>query len=334
VVGATPALARVAAGTAVLAAVLLATATVPAYAVVGGQSAGPGGLDRIAGLLWPLLIAAAAASVLVGWLPRFGLAFLGVTGALGPGLVLQRLYAWQPVSDHRAVEVVAGRRLVTSTFEPGTGAVLDLAGAAVLVLTLVLTMLAWPRTPMDDDGGFDGRRQVTLGVSAFAGLLGVLAVSARGIAAPALVTQDAIGFRTSVEVAADVAVLERFGFDRAGGLLLALGVILAALIAAGLRPRLAVVGALAGLSAWAGPAALVLVLQAARFDDVVPGLGAWLLLLCGLVFGGLAGWARAAAPRAAGELGSDLPGGGLPRDTSMAGLPPDRGTAQGGAGDD
>lgn len=326
-----PVPARLAAVTGILAALLLAVSAFPAYAEIAGQRVGGGTADRLASLLWPMAIAAAGASVLAGWRPRFGLAVLGVTGALGPGLLLQRLYAWQPVAEHRAVEVVAGRRLVTSTYAPAAGAVLGVVAAALLVLVLVLTLVAWPRTAAEDDVGFDSRRQVTLGVAAFGALLGVLAVSARGIAAPALIQQDAIGFRTTVGVAADVAVLERFGLDRLGGLVLALGVVLAALVAAGLRPRVAVVGALAGLSAWALPAGLVLLLQAARFDDVVPGLGTWLALLCGLVFGGLAGWAGRAGPR---ELGSQFPDEVATRDMLSAGPPPDRGTARGGAGDE
>ena len=292
IVGPVPALARVGAVTAILASVLLVIARFLPYADVGGIRISPphAPLDIVAALLWAGVIAAAGCYVVLGRLPRLWLAVLAVSGALAIGLGIGELYQLQGAGAHRGVEVFFGRRAVTSSIDALAGVWVHLSAYLLLVGTLVLTLLAWPRTTMDDNGDFDGRRPLVMGLAALAGLAGVLAVSARPQDTPDQVLQDISGFRVSVEIAGEVSLLDRLGLDLLSGLLIAFAVFAVALLAATLRPRLATVGALIGLAAYFLSSALLLLLESGRYADLVIAPGGVLYLLSGLAFAALAAY--------------------------------------------
>lgn len=293
VVGPVPVIARIAAALGILAGFLLLITRFLPYADVGGVEVRPphGSLDLGTALLWPGTIVAAGVSVLWARLPRLGLSVLAGSGALAIGLAVGELYTLlQGAEAHRAVEVLFGQRLVTSSVEPLVGAWVHLAAYLLLTLALVLTLIAWPRSTMEDSGDFDGRRPLVMGLGALAGLVGVLAVAARPQDTPDVVVQDETGFRSTVEVAGDVSLLDRLGLDLAGGVLLAGAVFVVALLAATLRPRLATVGTFAGLAAYFLSAGLLLVLEVVRSDDLVIAPGGWLHLLSGVGFAALAGY--------------------------------------------
>ncbi len=309
VVGPVPPLARVVAALALLAALTVAVAAFLPYAEVGREVVTAPPLDRLLALLWPLTVAAAAVSVLAGVLPRLGLAALGATGAVAVGTGIRELYQLGSAGSHRAVEVFLGRRLVTTAVEPRLAVYLLLAAYALLVLALVGTLLVWSRTTMEDAGDFDPLRPRALVLAAVAALAGVLAVVAPTHDAPDDVVVGPSGFRTTMSVPADVTLPERLGLDLAGSAVLALTVFVLALVAVTLRPRLAAVGCLGGLSAYFLGSGLVAVTQAGRYDDLQLGPGGWLALLAGVLFAGVAGWATLARPTAA-EPGEVLPGSG------------------------
>lgn len=290
IVGPVPVMARIGAVAAILASLFLLAIRFLPYAEVGEVQVSPlhGPLDLGAALLWPGVLAAAGVSVVAGKLPRLGLAVVAGSGALAIGLAVGELYHVQDANAHRAVEVFFGQRLVTSSVEPLLGVWVQLTAYLLLVLALGLTLLTWSRTAMEDTGDFDGQRPVVMGFSALTGLVGVLAVAARPLDAPEKVVRDSSGFRTTVEVAGDVNLLDRLGWDLLGGALLAASVFLVALLAATLRPRLATVGALAGPAAYFLSTALLLLLEAGRYADVTIGPGGLLHLLSGVVFAGLA----------------------------------------------
>jgi len=300
IVGPVPAVARAAAVAAILASLLLVAVRFLPYADVGGVQVDPprGPLDIGAALLWPGVVAAAGGSVVLGKLPRLGPAVLAASGALGIGLAVGELYQLQGAEAHRAVEVFFGRRLVTSTVEPLAGVWGQLLAYVLLAFALVLTLVAWSGTTMDDSGDFDGQRPRVMGLAALVGLVGVLAVAARPQDAPDQIIEDVIGYRTTVQIAGSVSLLDRLGLDLLGGVLLAAAVFTLALLAATLRPRLATVGVLVGLAAYFLSAALRVLLEAGRYADLVIAPGGLLQLLAGLALAALAGYClRASGPQ-------------------------------------
>ncbi|MBA2555188.1 MAG: hypothetical protein H0V10_16165 [Geodermatophilaceae bacterium] len=299
IVGPVPVLARLAGLAAVVAGLLLLLGRFPPYVDVGGVQVSPphGPLDIAAVLLWPGSIAAAGVSVILGRLPRLGLAVLAASGAVAIGLSAGELYQLQDADSHRGVEIFFGQRLVTSSLQPLAGVWVQLTAYILLVVVLVLTLLSWSGTTMDDAGDFDGQRPRVMGLSALTGLIGALAVAARPQDVPDQVLQSVTGFRTTVEVPGEVSLLDRLGLDLLGGALLAVAVFAVALLAATWRPRLAAVGGLAGLAAYFLSAGLLLLLETGRYADVVAAPGGWLHLLAGVGFAGLAGYCLRAGGR-------------------------------------
>lgn len=299
VVGPVPVLARAAGVVAIVASLLLVLVRYQPYVDVGGTEVSPphGPLDIVAALLWPASIAAAGVSVLLGRLPRLGLAVLASAGALAIGLSCGELYQLQDADAHRGVEIFFGQRLVTSSLEPMLGVWVQLSAYLLLVVVLVLTLLSWSGTTMDDAGDFDGQRPRVMGLSALTGVVGALAVAARPQDVPDQVLTSVTGFRTTVEVPGEVSLLDRLGLDLFGGVLLAVAVFATALLAATWRPRLATVGGLAGLGAYFLSTGLSLLLETRRYADVVAAAGGWLHLLAGAGFAGLAGFCLRAGGR-------------------------------------
>jgi len=296
VVGPVPAAARVAAGFTLAGAVALVVAGALPYADVGERAVSAAPLAWLASWLWPLALVGAAASVLAGRLPRLGLAAIAVSGALAVGLTTTEAYQLADAGSHRAVEVFLGQRLVTSELLAGPGVAVTLAAYALLVSALVATLIAWPRTTMEDSGDFEALRPRALVASAIAALPGALSVVAPVHTAPDEVVESISGLRMTLEVPADVALPERLGLDLLGGGLLAAAVVITALLAATLRPRLASVGAYAGLAAYFLSTGLVALAEAGRYADLLIGPGGWLLLVAGVLFAATAGWALRASP--------------------------------------
>ncbi len=292
IVGPVPVLARCAGAVAGVAAVSLAVARFLPYVTVGPVTvtAPHGVLDLLAAALWPAAVLAAGASLVRSWLPRLGLAAVGGAGALAVGLALRTAYELRPASSHRAFELFYSYRLATTSVSAGPGVWWTLAGDGLLVAALVLAVLAWPRTSMDDDGGFEGHRPLVTGLAAVGGLLGALAVAARPQDVPDLVVQNASGLRITVQQGGEVSLLDRLGLDLVGTSLLALGILALALTAAVLCPRLATVGAFGVLSAYLLSSSTELLVGAARSADVVVGPGALAQLITGGYFAALTVW--------------------------------------------
>jgi iron complex transport system permease protein len=235
VVGTVPPLARVAGGLAGAAAVLLLIAPAFPLARVGDTDLGrPGNLWAFVPAL-PLvaLLGVAAGLAVTGRLPRLGLAVLFPAGTLAAGLLLQTLGLLR-TGSHTTLDLPLGIG-TSSRYEVGPGLLTHAAGYALLVLAAVLAAAAWPRTIMEDGGDLDPRRP---------------RLAAWGLAAGVL-TALVLGMAPySSTIAPGAPTLpERHGLDLLGALVLALGAAAWAVLAATLRPRLAVVGAYAGLAA-------------------------------------------------------------------------------------
>lgn len=301
VVGAVPAGARVAGGLLVLAALAAILALFPTYLVVGGKElhAAAGFSGFVAALLVPVADLAVGVGLLRGSLPKFGLAYAGVGGALSLGLLLIEIYRGSSSTDHPGVEVIAGRRVVTTTVEVGAGWGIGVLGLALAVLAGACAVASWGRTVMDDGGALDPVRPVLAGAAVLLGVLTVLCLTLPAADVPAqVVTNPATGLQTVVTQEGPQALLERPGLALLGGLLLAGAVVLCSVVAPSLRPRLAAVGGMLAIAVVVLTAALTGIRDAGA-DDLewtLPGAG---LLLAGLGYAGLTlvAWrARRSAP--------------------------------------
>lgn len=235
VVGTVPPIARVAGGIALLAAVLLLVAPAFPLARVGDADlGGPGNLWAFVPAL-PLVAVVAAGGVLAvrGVLPRLGLAVLFPTGTLAFGMLLQTAYLLR-TGERSTLELPLG--IAESTrYAAGTGLVAHAVGYALLVAAALVAAAAWPRTIMEDTGDLDPRRPR---LAAWGLAAGVLTALVLGMAP----------YSSSIAPGAPT-LPERSGLDLLGALVLALGAAAWAVLAATLRPRLAGVGAYAGLAA-------------------------------------------------------------------------------------
>jgi hypothetical protein len=290
VVGDVPAAARVTGLVLVLAALAGVAALFPTYLVVGGDAlrsaTGVGGV--LAGLLVPAAQLAVGAFLARGAVPKFGLAFAGVAGALSLGLLLIEIYRGISSTDRPGVEVIAGERVLTSSVDVGAGWVLGVVALALSVLAGAGAVSAWGRTVMDDGGPLDPVRSLLAGAAVLLGVLTVLCLALPAADVPdQLVTDPATGMETVVTREGPQALLERPGLALLGGLLLAGAVVLCSVIAPSLRPRLATVGGLLAITVVVLAAALTGMRDAVGSDDLdwtLPGLG---LLVAGLGYAGL-----------------------------------------------
>jgi hypothetical protein len=285
VVGPVPAAARVTGLLLVLAALAGVVAAFPTYLVVGGQelTTATGVSGVLASLLVPVVGAAVGIGLLRGAVPKFGLAYAGVAGALALGQALIEVYRGSSSTSRPAVEVLAGQRVLTSSVEVGPGWVLGLVALVLTVLAGVAGAVAWGRTVMDDDGALDPVRSLLAGAAVLLGVGTVLCLTLPAADVPdRVVTDPATGLATVVTQEGPQALLERPGLALLGGLLLAGAVVLCSVIAPSLRPRLAAVGALLAITVVVLAAALAGVRDATSSADLewtVPGAG---LLLTGL----------------------------------------------------
>lgn len=292
VIGPVPALTRVAGGVAAAAGLLLVVGLFLPYVVVGGQSISPphAPVDLVVALVWPALIGVAGAYTARGRLPRLGLAVIGGAGTIGVGVLLQQLYQFVDASRHTALEVFLGQPHLTSSIAPKVGLYVAVSADALLVLALVLTVLAWPRTVMEDRGDFEAARPLVTGVGAVVGFVAALSLAALAVDIPDRIVSGPSGFQTVVQVAKPVGLLDQVGLDQLGGVLLCVGVLAVTLVGPSLRPRLATVGSFAVLTAYFVSTGLGTLLAAVHSDVLVLGLGGGLQVLSAALFGGLTWW--------------------------------------------
>jgi iron complex transport system permease protein len=254
VVGQVPVLARVAGVLGALGALVRFAAAIPALASTGDRDLG--GLDTVWDLVPPLpiLLVVGGAGVLAarGVLPRLGLAVLLSAGTLAAGLLLSTL-ALFATGSRSTVDLPLG--IGTSVrYEPGAGLVLLAVAYGLLVAAAVAAGVAWSTTVMEDDGAFDTQRPR---VATWGLIVGVGTALAFGMAP--------YGSSTGLDPG---TVPERAGLELLGGLLLTLGAAVWAVVAATLRPRLAVAGAYAGLAAVLAAETLGILLLAVRSPAV------------------------------------------------------------------
>jgi hypothetical protein len=285
VIGPVPVAARVTGVLLVLAALAGAAGAFPTYLVVGGQelTIATGFAGVLAGLLIPVAHLAVGTSLVRGAIPKFGLAYAGVAGALALGQLLIEIYRGSSSTSRPAVEVLAGERVLTSSVQAGPGWVLGLLALGLTVLAGVVAAVAWGRTVMDDGGALDQVRSLLAGAAVLLGVGTVLCLTLPAADVPDQVVTDPVtGLETVVTQEGPQALLERPGLALLGGLLLAGTVMLCSVVAPSLRPRLAAVGALLAITVAVLTAALAGVRDATSSGDLdwtVPGMG---LVLTGL----------------------------------------------------
>ncbi len=285
VVGDPPPTARLAGVLLVLAGVLGAAGLFPTYLVIGGtevsQSAGAGSL--LAGLVVPLTAVAVGGGLTAGRVPRFGLAFASIGGALSVGLLLIELYRASTSTIRPGIEVIAGQRVLTSAVDVGPGWVLGASALGLAVLAGTLAVAAWGRTVMEDAGSLDPARPALAGAAALLGVGAVLCLVLPAADVPDRIVPDpTTGLQVVVEQEGPQGLLERPGLALLGGLLLAGAVVLCSVLAPSLRPRLAAVGALLAIAVVVLAAGLTGLRDAAVSDELewtLPGVG---LLLAGV----------------------------------------------------
>jgi len=285
VVGTVPTLARVAGLLLVLAGVVGAVAVFPTYLVVGGSavSAATGFLDAVVALVAPVATLAVGVGLLLARVPRLGLAYAAVSAALAVGRLLIELYQGHGSTTRPAVEVLAGERVLTSSVEIGAGWVLGVTALGLTVVAGGVALVAWGRTVMEDGGSLDPRRPALAGIAVLLGVAAVLCLALPAADVPdRVVTDPATGLETVVAVEGPQALLERPGLALLGGLLLAGALLLCAVIAPSLRPRLGAVGGLLGVTVFLLAAALTGLRDALHSDDLdwtLPGAGLLVLAL-------------------------------------------------------
>ncbi|WP_338105117.1 hypothetical protein [Modestobacter muralis] len=304
VVGTVPLLARAAGALLLLAGLVGAVAVFPTYLVVGGQAVDPvtGPVSALVALVAPVAAVAVGAGLALGRVPRLGLAYASVCGALAVGRLLIELYQGRGSTTRPAVEVLAGERVVTSSVDLGAGWVLGVVALVLTVLAGLMALVAWGRTVMEDGGSLDPLRPVLAGASVLLGVGAVLCLASPAADVPDRVVVDPVtGLETVVTAQGPPALLERPGLALLGGLLLAGALLLCAVTAPSLRPRLGAVGGLLGVAVFvlaAGLSGLRDALHGPDLDWTVTGAGL-LVLGLGLVALTVVAWrAHAAAPAA------------------------------------
>jgi hypothetical protein len=277
--------ARITGALLVLAALLGVAAAFPTYLVVGGQelSSADGFGSALVALLVPAVHLAVGVVLLRGAVPKFGLAYAGVSGGLGLGLLMIEIYRGSSSTARPGVEVLAGERVLTSGVEAGPGWLLGVIALGLTVIAGVVAIAIWGRTVMEDGGALDPLRSGLAGAAVLLGVATVLCLSLPAADVPdQLVTDPTTGLQTVVTQEGPQALLERPGLALMGGLLLAGAVVLCSVIAPSLRPRLAAVGGLLAVAVTVLAAALTGVRDAASSDELewtVPGAG---LIVTGL----------------------------------------------------
>ncbi|MGY1720574.1 hypothetical protein ACI8AG_16175 [Blastococcus sp. SYSU DS0552] len=265
-------------------------AAVPTYLVVGGeelrQVRGFGG--ALATLLVPAVHLAVGVTLLRRAVPKFGLAYAAVAGALSVGELLIEIYRGSSSTARPGVEVLAGERVLTSGVQIGAGWVLGIVALVLTVLAGAVAVAAWGRTVMEDRGPLEPIRSVLAGAAVLLGVVAVLCLALPPADVPQELRIDPVtGMRVVVTQEGPQALLERPGLALLGGLLLAGALLLCAVVAPSLRPRLGAVGGLLAVAVTVLGAGLEGLRDAVSSDELVwtvPGIG---LLVAGLGLLGL-----------------------------------------------
>jgi hypothetical protein len=285
IVGTVPLVARVSGALLAVAALAGIAALVPTYLVVGGKQlslvSGFGG--ALVALLVPVAHLAVGVVLARGRVPKFGLAYAAIAGALAVGQLLIEIYRGRSSTTRPAVEVIAGERVLTSGVGIRGGWVLEVAALVLVVAAGVLATVGWGRTVMEDGGALDPVRSGLAGGAVLLGVVTVLSLALPPVDVPdRLVTDPTTGLETVVTSEGPQALLERPGLALLGGLLLAGAILLCSVVAPSLRPRLAAVGGLLAIAVDVLAAALGGLHDAAASSSLewtVPGAG---LLFTGL----------------------------------------------------
>ncbi len=302
VLGDVPLLARVAGVLLALAGLVGAVAVFPTYLVVDGQdlSLATGPLDALVAVLAPLVALGVGVGLALARMPRFGLAYAAVAGALAVGRLLIEVHQGTASTTRAGTEVLAGDLVVTTTVDTAPGWLLGVIALGLTVLAGLVALAAWGRTVMEDAGSLDPLRPALAGSAVLLGVGAVLCLALPAADVPdRLVTDPTTGLVTVVTAEGPRALLERPGLALLGGLLLAGALVLSAVVAPSLRPRLGAVGGLLAVAVAvlaAGLAGLRDALHSPDLDWTVPGIG---LLLLGLLALGLTAvaWRRQPTPR-------------------------------------
>lgn len=285
VVGTVPGLARVAGVLLALAGLVGAVGAFLPYLVVGGRSitVATGLGSALVALLVPIADLAVGTVLARGKVPKFGLAYAAVNGALAVGNLFIEVYRGSASTARPATEVMAGSQVLTSSIVVRPGWVLAVAALVLSVLAGCCAVLAWGRTVMDDAGSLDPVRGLLAGTAVLLGVGTVLCLALPAADLPGkVVTDPSTGMQTVVEQEGPQALLARPGMALLGGLLLAGAVVLCSVITPSLRPRLATVGGLLAITVAVLAAALDGLrdaLGSAGLEWTVPGIG---LLLAGV----------------------------------------------------
>lgn len=221
----------------------------------------------------PLLIGLGWASVLCvrKKLPRLGLAILAPFGALSIGELFRLLRLYEPGSS-ASTDLPLPKAVNTAfSYQPSAGLMLSVITAVLGVMLLLLIPTAWGRTVMEDDNPLEALRSKFAGWSFFAGLIGITAI---GIAPS----------HANIAGAGPTTLPGRSGLLMAGDLLFIAALLICAVIAPTLRPRLAVVGMYLGLAIVLATRALQNGVLIARTDVLHASTGTVLLYLSAGVF--------------------------------------------------
>jgi len=296
VLGSVPKVTRLVGGLGLVGGLLLAVAVLLPHLAVGEEKvvAGESVATVLVSWIWPLVVILAGISVVLGRYPRFGLAAVGVAGAVSVAGLFAELY-WASDSAARGrYEIIAGRRLLTSDVEPLAGWYLGVAGLTALVLAGIGVAWVWSQVVMDDSESLDPGRPALGGLAAISGVAAVLSLSATLVQIPDQVTvsqQPIAGalrpVETPIPVEGAIGLFDRPGLALIAALVLSGVLVLFSVFATTLRPRLAVVGALAAFAGYVLALAARGLVDAARSDQIETTVGGWGLFVAGLAYAGL-----------------------------------------------
>lgn len=296
VLGTIPAASRLVGAVGVVGGLLLALAVLLPQLEVGGERVllGASFATVLVSWIWPLVVVVAGGSVVLGRYPRFGMASLGVAGAFSLAGLLGELYWASAAAARGRYEIISGQRLLTSEVERLAGWYVSVAGLIVLIGVGLAVAWLWSRVVMDDSESLDPGRPLLGGLAAITGVGAVLSLGATLVQVPDQVnlTQQPIAgqlrpVEVRVPVEGTVGLFDRPGLALTAGLILGVLLVLFAVFATTLRPRLAVVGALAAFSGYVVALAARALVEAARSDQIEATLGAWGLLVVGVADIGL-----------------------------------------------
>lgn len=296
VLGTIPAASRLVGAVGVVGGSLLALAVLVPQLEVGGERVllGESFGTVLVSWIWPLVVVVAGGSVMLGRYPRLGMAALGVAGAFSFAGLLGELYWASAASARGRYEIISGQRLLTSEVERLAGWYVSVAGLIVLIAVGLAVAWLWSRIVMDDSESLDPGRPLLGGLAAITGVGAVLSLGATLVQVPdqvSLTQQPIAGQLRPVEVRVPVegavGLFDRPGLALTASLILSVLLVLFAVFATTLRPRLAVVGALAAFSGYVVALAARALVEAARSDQIEATVGAWGLLVVGVADLGL-----------------------------------------------